>query len=656
MLLYNKFENIKINSDGKYTNYTVDPYIIALHSFQEIDASKFNDNVYIIIRETKSYYYSDYMELYDSNIPIELKNNESITIKNFMSNGIYNFTFESTNNITIAYSTKEINKKEVLIYQNDILETYYYEDFVYYEPSYLMTKTDKYKITISIIPDYLDDEIDKIDQKFSIVYYENTPSFTDLKENEIKRINYLISRKNEILFTFNIKNEQYSEYNTINFELDYNNKINNYIEIKLSQSNNQNMLDDQSETINETNLRSYDVDSDEYYRVYFKPKKTYIHIQVTIKKSEGYKEPKYFKISYGETLITQEISQTSKYSIDALAYIPKYVKFKTNEKKYLFYAPYEQYCTIINGDLIVDGEINKNYLNETSDLHEIDKSTAITTRIFSKKRKIDFFFEEYNPKDVIINNFPDRIKDIYTLEFKDEDCKDQPKNIIFKYNIETFSFGQNNFSNYWTTNGDMITYYKNSSEFKGTFFAKEKLEKETIFESKTHIDIFTIKCNKPGIFYIRPYKKSFDEPTHELNLNSINDIEINFGTEIVQLYSPIHDPPPHIYFSITTFSDNKIEIIPDTEGLFNSTTIDSENRNFQVRIDTKIYKMDQMAIKLNSNSSNEIELIETSDCESCTYQNIINYKNSYRLEISKHNLVIFLDDKITKILISFNFF
>ena len=373
VLLYNKFENIKINSDGKYTNYTVDPYIIALHSFQEIDASKFNDNVYIIIRETKSYYYSDYMELYDSNIPIELKNNESITIKNFMSNGIYNFTFESTNNITIAYSTKEINKKEVLIYQNDILETYYYEDFVYYEPSYLMTKTDKYKITISIIPDYLDDEIDKIDQKFSIVYYENTPSFTDLKENEIKRINYLISRKNEILFTFNIKNEQYSEYNTINFELDYNNKINNYIEIKLSQSNNQNMLDDQSETINETNLRSYDVESDEYYRVYFKPKKTYIHIQVTIKKSEGYKEPKYFKISYGETLITQEISQTSKYSIDAFAYIPKYVKFKTNEKKYLFYAPYEQYCTIINGDLIVDGEINKNYLNETSDLHEIDK-------------------------------------------------------------------------------------------------------------------------------------------------------------------------------------------------------------------------------------------------------------------------------------------
>ena len=653
VLLYNKFDNIKKDDDGHYTGFTGDPYIIALYSFKEIDASKFNDKVYIIIRETKSYYYSDYMELYDSNIPIELKNNEPITIKNFMSNKIYNFTFVSSKNVTIAYSSKE-NKKAVSIYQNDIFTKTFDDDFVeHYEPLDLMTV--KYKITISIIPDYLDNQTDKIDHKFSIVYYEKNSSFTDLQPNEIKRINYLISSKNEILFAFNIKNnKQLNDYNTINFELDYNNILNQYIEIKWSQNDNQNMLDDQSETINETDLRSYDVDSDEYYRVYFKPKKPYIHIQVTIKKSEGYKEPKYFKFSYSGDLITQQISKTFNYTIDASAYIPKYVKFVTNEKKYLFYAPYEQYCTLINGELIEDNEINKNYLNETSDLHEIDNSKNITTRIFSKKRKVDFFFEEYDPKDVIINNFPDRIKDIYTLEFKDEDCNGQLKNIIFKYNIETFSLGQNNFSNYWTTDGDMITYYKNNSEFHDTFFAKEKLEMETIFESKTHLDIFTIKCNKPGIFYIRPYKKSFDEPTHELSLNCINDIEINYGTEIVQLYSPIHNPPPHIFFSITTFSNNTIDIIPDTKGLFNPISINSENRTFQVDIDTKIYKMDQMAIKLNSNSSNEIELIETSDCESCTYQIIPNYKCPYFLEITKHNLVIFLDDKITKIDIAFN--
>lgn len=654
VLLYNKFENIKKDNEGNYTGYTIDPCIIALHSFQEIDASKFNDSVYIIIRETKPYYYSDYLELYDSNIPIPLKNNESITIKNFMSNGIYIFTFESTKDITIAYSSKERKKKAVLIYQNDFdWGTTFEDDFVQkYEKSVLMT--DNYKIYISITQDYLGDQEDKIDQKFSLIYYENDTNFQGLKENEIKRINYLISSKNEILFTFNIKNTQSREHNTINFELDYNNQINKYIEIKWSQDNNPTLLDNESELFKETDLRSYDVDSDEYYRIYFKPKKQFIHVKVTIKKSEGYKEPKYFKISYGEALITQEISKTFNYSIDALAYIPKYIKFVANEKKYLFYAPYEQYCTLINGDLVENGEINNNYLNETSDLHEIGNLTTITTRIFSKKRKVDFFFEEYNPDDVFIYNFPDRIKDIYFKEFKDEDCKGKLKNIIFKYNIETFSYGQNNFSNYWTTDGDMITYYKNNSEFKDTFFAKEKLEKETIFESKTHIDIFTIKCNKPGTFYIRPYKKSFDEVIHELNLNCINDIEINNGTEIVQLYSPFYDPPPHIFFSITTFSENKIEIIPDTKGLFKPTAIDNENRNFQIPIDAKKYKMDQMAIKLVSNSSNEIELIETSDCESCTYQNVVNYKFLYNYDIYKHNFVIFLDDKINKIEISFN--
>ena len=116
------------------------------------------------------------------------------------------------------------------------------------------------------------------------------------------------------------------------------------------------MLDEQSETINETDLRSYDIDSDEFYRIYFKPRKKYIHIQVIIKQSEGYKEPKYFKISYGKQLTTQEISKTSKFSIDALDYIPKYVKFQANDKNYLFYAPYEQYCTLINGELVESGE------------------------------------------------------------------------------------------------------------------------------------------------------------------------------------------------------------------------------------------------------------------------------------------------------------
>ena len=293
-------------------------------------------------------------------------------------------------------------------------------------------------------------------------------------------------------------------------------------------------------------------------------------------------------------------------------------------------------------------------MTETSDLHQIDKSNPITTRIFSKKRKVNFTFEEYDPNNVIIMNRDDRIKDIYTLKFNDNDCNGKPKDIIFKYNIESYSWGQNNFLNYWTTDGDMTIYYKNTSDFDNTFFAKKLLEKDAIFESRTHLDIFKIICKKPGTFYIRPLKKTFKETTHELEQGKLIDVEIFKGTEIVQLNSPVKNPPPHIFFYITTFSENELIISPDSEGLFNETKIDSKNKRFTLEIDTKKYKMDQMVIKLKSDKFNEIEIIETSDSESCTYQQIKNNKNENNFEINKNNFVIFLDNRITKIVFDFN--
>ena len=650
VLIYDAYKNIKRDNNGKYIGYVVNPYLIGKHSFQEIDASLFNKEAFIIIRETKSYFYSDYMKLYDSNYPIKLEENKPITINNFMSNEKYNFILESSNDIKIVYSSKIKGAKRVIINQGNKTIHNSTEDFVLEQSA---TDLNTYEITIKIEKYYSDVQKEKIDQKFSIIYHENVTLYQDIHVNELKQINYTVSSQKDQVFKFNINTKNTGDYNTVNFELDYNNKINNYIHIIMKDHDNR--LDKTSIINKEVGLYSYDVDSDEYYRIYFKESKKNYYIIVTITSSTEYKAPKYFNISFGEAVSSELISQTTKFSINALAYIPKYVKFIVeNEKKFLFYAPYEQYCTLINGDLVDNFEINTNYLDEASDLHVIDSSQAITARIYSKSRKVDFFFEEYNPEDVIINNSPDRIKDIYSLEFTDEDCNGKIKNVIFKYDIENFSWGQNNFSNYWTTDGDMITYYKNNSEFKDTFFATEILEKETIFDSKTHLDIFTIKCNKPGIFYIRPYKKSFIEETHELNENCIYNIEINNGTEIVQLYSPKYNPPSHIYFSITTFSQNEIEITPDTEGLFNSTKINSNNRTFQLEIDAKIYKMDKLAIKLTSNSSNEIELIETSDSETSTYQKIRHDRNTYDVDLSSSNFVIFLDNKTNKIEIKFN--
>ena len=61
----------------------------------------------------------------------------------------------------------------------------------------------------------------------------------------------------------------------------------------------------------------------------------------------------------------------------------------------------------------------------------------------------------------------------------------------------------------------------------------------------------------------------------------------------IQLYSPIKDAPPHIYFTLITYSDNEIKISPDTPGLFKETSINNTTKLFNIEIDAKLYKMDQ---------------------------------------------------------------
>ena len=73
------------------------------------------------------------------------------------------------------------------------------------------------------------------------------------------------------------------------------------------------------------------------------------------------------------------------------------------------------------------------------------------------------------------------------------------------------------------------------------------------------------------------------------------------------------------------------------------TSINNTNKLFNLEIDTKFYKMDQMAIKLTSNSNNIIEVFENTDCDYCTYQKIASDKNQTNLEIKKNNFVIFFE-------------
>ena len=290
-------------------------------------------------------------------------------------------------------------------------------------------------------------------------------------------------------------------------------------------------------------------------------------------------------------------------------------------------------------------------------MHDSTDIKTFTARIFSKERKINLFFEKYNKDELTINNLDERIKS--GKKFEINDCS-KNKYYIFRYDINSFSYGQNKLDNYWTsdTDNNIEIYYKNNSEFiDGSFFPsvdnKNKLEKEKIFNSSSHLDIFSVKCKTPGSFYIRPLKKEFKEVTHLTTENYLKQIEIFLGSEIIQLFSKIKDAPPHVYFAILTLSENEINISPDTKGLFKQTKIDKNNRVFKLEIDTKKYKMDQVAINLTSDTNNIIEVVETTDCELCQYQEIKNDKNQLNLDINKNSFAIFLNEDIKSIKINF---
>ena len=645
---YNKIIDDKSNYKSK-----VDSYIIGLQDFKEINVNNFENSVYLIIRESQSYYYSDYIKLYDSEVPFQLKENIPMNIKYFMSNKEYNFIFNSEQKVTISYSSKIKGLKTISISKDGNLADNKKDDediLITYESSNLNAE---YKINIKINSE----QENKYDQEFSIIYYENFGNFKEINKFNREQINYL-SNDNQIqIFYFYININQYFNGSyTINFKLDYNAKINKYIEIISNQV--PTLPDLNNYEFKKNELQSaYDRDSDEYFTYYFKPENpTYILIKVQINEINNYRIPNYFYISYSGPVIDYKILSGIN-EIPKPEYVPYYINLHSeNSENYLFYAPYEDYCTLLKGDIFENNIINKNFIDEPSDLHEINNNNRNITAILSSSTKsVKFIFQKYEPNDVLILNLNDRIKTPFNKTFTNEECNGNKKYIILKYNILFYSIGQNKFENYWTTDGDMDVYYNNSLN-SNDFFPNEvnKMEKEILYKSSTHLDLFTIKCNKPGTFYIRPLKKIFKETTHDVSQNSINQFEIFLGTEIIQLFSPIKDASPHIYLSILTLSENEIKISPDTPGLFKETTIDSKSKYFSLEIDTKKYKMDQMAIKLTSNSNNNVEVIEATDCPYCIYQEISNEKSEKNLEINKNNFVIFMGEKVTSFSIIIN--
>ena len=113
VVIYKSLYEIRMKN-GEYIDYR-DKYFIVDYTFKEINVSDFYDYVYIIIRETKNYFFNDKIVLYDSELPIILVGNTPIEMTHFMSNNEYIFTYSSNKNLQFVYGSKIQSQKLVTV-------------------------------------------------------------------------------------------------------------------------------------------------------------------------------------------------------------------------------------------------------------------------------------------------------------------------------------------------------------------------------------------------------------------------------------------------------------------------------------------------------------------------------------------------------------
>ena len=659
VLIYDSFEKIQYK-ENNYDNYNI-KYNIGNESFKEIDVHNFEQFVYIIIRDSK-YYFIDYILLYDSEIDLPLEPGVPLSVKNFMSNNEYNFYFSSSKDVTIILTSKIQGNKLMIIYKDNEQVLLLKDDNVIIL-KYESSLNQKYKVTIK--------NEAKNDQDFNIIFYENVDEFQDLKLEQNYKFYYLNfkeenSERPKFYFSFDITDLK--DINSINFKFDYNVKKNkNYINIytKIKQSDkilsSKDFKVDNFST-NELNFE-YDLYSDEYLKYYFNAaeytqyKFKYILIKIEIN-PYIYTIPKSFNISIGKELEHKDLTNENYMQINTISesYIPTYLQLSLNQSsKYLLNIPCKDEIMLIKGNLLNENLLNKkNIIKEQTDLYEIENLSELSIRIFGYESNNILNIQKY-PDNLIIFNEKERTDKVYSHKFEENECKSGKMHyLIYKYNI----YETNSIIKYWMIDDEaqMNVYYKNNTNFyDNNFFPnsnnKYELEKETEFIANTNIDIFGIICSKPGTLYIRPTKKKFQQTTHELKINTISKITIVKKKEIIQPIYPIKNSPKKIYFSLLSLKGKKINLKPDTDGLFENTIIDN-TKLFKLEIDIKKFKMDQMAIALSLDESTDIEVTQTTDLEIHQYQNIKN--DDKKVEINKNNFVIFLENSVKALKIKFN--
>ena len=645
-------------------------YFLAQEPFKEIDTSEFGEYIYIVIEETSSYFYEDYITIYNPKVKIELTPGEPLTINNFLSNNKYTISLSSANDILLLYNTlnEGNNTRKITISNGN--ETIIEKG----EDSYYKLDLTPGEVEISV-ENFVQKEGEEVapNQDFSLIFYEKTKAygFSDLVKNTIKTTKYIHSDQVQTFYYYADISEDVLS-NTINFKLFfkyyvYKNNTNFYTKIiYLNEEITDSDLEENIPTENELPF-GYDVDSDEFLRIYFRDEKKdtkykYLLVKVEIIEDQYYIGSHNMEVSIGDQVqvydrTEDEYNKAKEINTKLNDYIPTYLQLKLDSNEmYLLTSQNQELTTYIIGDLLDDNnQINENYLINTNEIIILSNINELTIKLFGSTTKdINIIVEKIN-KDQLLFAENDRNNNIFEISMDEDECNNVGvKYVLGTFDYEKYAYGEITVNYYATADsGDFLVYFKDYAKIEDeTLFPQREStlqELNTRIVLNKNLDLFTVKCKKAGTMSIRPEYKTFDETTHIIEQNGIEQILLHDYSEMVQLTTSLGQNTGIVYFSILSLDKQTMNITSDTPGVFDNATI--SNEPFIGSANLSEYKMDQLAIKVKANSlDNNIEVTEIIHNKYNTYKkleegdnNNINEYNAYiqiKNTTQKVNLII----------------
>lgn len=599
--------------------------------------------IYFVIMDVNGYQYSDYITMYNEVDVAALKNDIPITF-NFFSKKIFEATFTKEANEVFEIKIRPEEKGKpmflILYYEGEKITEQDISDFTF---KYQYDKKGEYKISIT--------EKNESDRNSNIYLLLSKSHKTPLKllPNNKATLPYLgpttfffyaeitnyISNENGIItFSFTnptIRGKHIETYFATQVETD-----------DLSEANIQKLM-----PIKEDLLFLLAPDMDNVFHVYFRrPKeetnKHYlVLISITVRPPVTFRAPVLFDVTLTQSSLKKIITELNIHDIEEielLDYVPSLIEItipKTNPAMtYIMYTSEPFVMTYYNGTILLSGGHKLNeYSKETQivvyNQFVIGKSfSVITIKLFGQAQKLTFHIETTS-SDVA---FYDKFRPTKTFTLQLTDCS-KPYYIIGNYEASNDAkvYLEEIFGNAEIGYKNFEALQKDSDARKSILPDLNEYNTTKFSEIMGFIDIFSIKCIRPG--YFKLYFLYYKMPD-QIEENAVVNGYLDIASKNIQLPK------------ISEEKDSYIEVISPL------------GKNFTITIGDKVIELDNNTkkynLKVEKNTAKQIDiqskevgnLIQVKLTTDSNYELIIDKAGKYE-KVSSKFILIKLDNLLT---------